>query len=124
MKCSWLLLLSHELVSVDGPSRLRFGKPPDVDLNALFLLPLRFIRLLDSNANPYMIFRMSSRWAGQRLEVLVITASLVTNLFVVLSYGIIPPSLAGLAVSYTIQVLPGDRRPEAKLSPHLSFLAH
>ena len=51
-----------------------------------------------------MVFRMASRWAGQRLEVLVITASLVTNLFVVLTFGIVSPALAGLAVSYTIQV--------------------
>ena len=64
----------------------------------------RYIHLLDTNAHPYLTFRVASRWAGQRLELLVITASLLTNLFVVFSYGIVSPALAGLAVSYTIQV--------------------
>ncbi|XP_022093741.1 multidrug resistance-associated protein 5-like [Acanthaster planci] len=88
---------SHIMATVQGLSTIHaYGKTEEfID---------RFVNLLDNNAQPYMIFRMASRWAGQRLEVLIITASLVTNLFVVLTYGIVSPALAGLAVSYTIQI--------------------
>ncbi|XP_038050083.1 multidrug resistance-associated protein 5-like [Patiria miniata] len=88
---------SHIMATVQGLSTIHaYGKTEEF-IN-------RFINLLDNNSQPYMIFRMASRWAGQRLEVLVIGASLVTNLFVVLTYGIVSPALAGLAVSYTIQI--------------------
>ena len=75
-----------------------------INFHYWLLLLFRFVQLLDQNAHPYMIFRMASHWADQRLEVLVVAASLVTNLLVVLTYGIVPPSLAGLAMSYSIQV--------------------
>lgn len=59
---------------------------------------------MDGNSLPYMIFRVSARWAGVRLEALAITLQFATTLMVVLSHGNIDSSTAGLALSYTIQV--------------------
>lgn len=59
---------------------------------------------MDANSLPYMIFRVSARWAGVRLEALAITLQFATTLMVVLSHGNIDSSTAGLALSYTIQV--------------------
>ncbi|XP_071838057.1 ATP-binding cassette sub-family C member 5-like [Apostichopus japonicus] len=64
---------------------------------------LRFRELMDGNSLPYMIFRVSARWAGVRLEALAITLQFATTLMVVLSHGNIDSSTAGLALSYTIQ---------------------
>ncbi|XP_071507088.1 ATP-binding cassette sub-family C member 5-like [Diadema antillarum] len=62
----------------------------------------RFVDLLDVNAYPLMLFRMANRWAGARLEFLVVLIITATNLMAVLTN--IPPTLAGLAVSYAIQM--------------------
>ena len=67
------------------------------------LYHFRFRTLLDRNASPYMLFRMAARWAGVRLEGLIILMSLGVNLACVLIDGI-TPSDAGLAITYTIQV--------------------
>ncbi len=58
---------------------------------------------MDNNSLPYMIFRVSARWAGVRLETLAITLQFSTCLMVVLSHGNIDSATAGLALSYTIQ---------------------
>lgn len=64
---------------------------------------LRFRELMDRNSLPYMIFRVSARWAGVRLESLAICLQFATCLMVVLSHGNIDSATAGLALSYTIQ---------------------
>ncbi|XP_033637608.1 multidrug resistance-associated protein 5-like [Asterias rubens] len=88
---------SHIMATVQGLNTIHAYDKTEQFIN-------KYIHLLDTNAHPYLTFRVASRWAGQRLELLVITASLLTNLFVVFSYGIVSPALAGLAVSYTIQI--------------------
>ncbi|XP_041482654.1 multidrug resistance-associated protein 5-like isoform X2 [Lytechinus variegatus] len=64
----------------------------------------RFVDLLNVNAYPLMLFRMATRWAGARLEVLVVLVITLTNLLVVIYHGQISPSIAGLAVSYAMQL--------------------
>ncbi|XP_063967311.1 ATP-binding cassette sub-family C member 5-like [Lytechinus pictus] len=64
----------------------------------------KFVDLLNTNAYPLMLFRMANRWAGARLELLVIFVVTITNLLVVLYHGKIPPSTAGFAVSYAMQL--------------------
>ncbi|XP_030837938.1 multidrug resistance-associated protein 5 [Strongylocentrotus purpuratus] len=64
----------------------------------------KFVYLLDINAHPMMLFRMANRWAGARLEILVVLIVTGTNLMVVLTKGTIATSTAGLAISYAIQL--------------------
>eukprot|EP00057_Strongylocentrotus_purpuratus_P027802 XP_011682276.1 PREDICTED: multidrug resistance-associated protein 5 [Strongylocentrotus purpuratus] len=64
----------------------------------------KFLDLLDMNAYPLMLFRMAMRWAGARLELLVLVIITITNLMVVLKHGSVPPTLAGLAISYAMQL--------------------
>ncbi|XP_030837858.1 multidrug resistance-associated protein 5 isoform X2 [Strongylocentrotus purpuratus] len=64
----------------------------------------RFVDLLNVNAYPLMLFRMATRWAGARLELLVVLVITITNLMVVLRHGKISPSVAGLAISYAMQL--------------------
>ncbi|XP_071497740.1 ATP-binding cassette sub-family C member 5-like [Diadema antillarum] len=64
----------------------------------------RFRTLLDGNALPYMFFRMAARWAGVRLELLVVLLAFLCHILVVIYHGDIDSALAGLAVSYTIQL--------------------
>ncbi|XP_041482839.1 multidrug resistance-associated protein 5-like isoform X2 [Lytechinus variegatus] len=64
----------------------------------------KFIYLLDVNAHPMMLFRMASRWAGARLEILVVLIVTGTNLMAVLTKGTLATSTAGLAISYAIQL--------------------
>lgn len=51
-----------------------------------------------------MLFRISGRWAGMRLELLVVLISTLTNLMAVITHGTLSPALVGLAISYTTQV--------------------
>lgn len=64
----------------------------------------RFVDLLNVNAYPLMLFRMANRWAGARLELLVVLMVTITNLMVVLYHGKLPASTAGFAVAYAMQV--------------------
>ncbi|PIK35517.1 putative multidrug resistance-associated protein 5, partial [Apostichopus japonicus] len=64
----------------------------------------KFIELLDANAYPLMLFRISGRWAGMRLELLVVLISTLTNLMAVITHGTLSPALVGLAISYTTQL--------------------
>lgn len=75
---------------------------PPVFTHPYFIL--RFVDLLNVNAYPLMLFRMATRWAGARLELLVVLVITITNLMVVLRHGKISPSVAGLAISYAMQV--------------------
>lgn len=89
---------SHISATVQGLSTIHaYNKTDD------FIV--RFRMLLDGNALPYMFFRMSARWAGVRLETLVILLAFIAHLLVVLYHGEIDSATAGLAVSYTIQVI-------------------
>ncbi|XP_071501330.1 ATP-binding cassette sub-family C member 5-like [Diadema antillarum] len=63
----------------------------------------KFIDLLDVNAYPMMLFTMAIRWAGARMELIVLAVITITNLFVVFMHGKVAPALAGLAVSYAMQ---------------------
>ncbi|XP_030837608.1 multidrug resistance-associated protein 5 isoform X1 [Strongylocentrotus purpuratus] len=88
---------SHISATVQGLSTIHaYNKTDD------FIV--RFRMLLDGNALPYMFFRMSARWAGVRLETLVILLAFVAHLLVVLYHGEIDSATAGLAVSYTVQL--------------------
>lgn len=88
---------SHISATVQGLSTIHaYNKTDD------FIV--RFRMLLDGNALPYMFFRMSARWAGVRLETLVILLAFIAHLLVVLYHGEIDSATAGLAVSYTIQL--------------------
>ncbi|XP_041482605.1 multidrug resistance-associated protein 5-like [Lytechinus variegatus] len=88
---------SHISATVQGLSTIHaYNKTDD------FIV--RFRTLLDGNALPYMFFRMAARWAGVRLETLVILLAFICHLLVVLYHGEIDSSTAGLAVSYTIQL--------------------
>ncbi|XP_071507087.1 ATP-binding cassette sub-family C member 5-like [Diadema antillarum] len=64
----------------------------------------KYVDLLNVNAYPLMLFRMATRWAGARLELLVVLTNLIVNLMVVLAHGSISPSIAGLAISYALQL--------------------
>eukprot|EP00057_Strongylocentrotus_purpuratus_P035150 XP_797907.3 PREDICTED: multidrug resistance-associated protein 5 isoform X1 [Strongylocentrotus purpuratus] len=64
----------------------------------------KFVDLLDVNAYPLMLFRMANRWAGARLELLVVLMVTITNLMVVLYHGKLPASTAGFAVAYAMQL--------------------
>ncbi|XP_033097216.1 multidrug resistance-associated protein 5-like [Anneissia japonica] len=64
----------------------------------------RFKELLDYQSLPYLLFRISTRWAGIRLETIVIIISTLTNLLIVIFKDNISPSDAGLVVSYTVQI--------------------
>lgn len=65
---------------------------------------IKFIELLDNNAYPLMLFRMSGRWAGMRLEILVVLVSTLVNLMAVFTHGSLSPALVALAISYTTQL--------------------
>jgi len=65
----------------------------------------RFKTLTDTNSHYYLLFHSGTRWLSFCLDSMASTMTLLVALFVVLNNDIISPSLKGLALSYTIQVI-------------------
>ncbi|XP_071949500.1 ATP-binding cassette sub-family C member 5-like [Antedon mediterranea] len=88
---------SHISATVQGLSTIHAYEKTDEFIQ-------RFKELLDYQSLPYLLFRISARWAGVRLESLVIIISTLTNLLIVVFKGDISPATAGLVISYTVQI--------------------
>lgn len=64
----------------------------------------RFRTLVDSNTLPFFMYFVSNRWLSVRLDMITILITIVSALLVVLTKGTLPPSFAGLALSYALRV--------------------
>ncbi|XP_077987351.1 ATP-binding cassette sub-family C member 5-like [Glandiceps talaboti] len=64
-----------------------------------------FSHLLEYNSVPCMYSLMCGRWIQIRMDCLTLAVIIGTALIAVLTYGDMPPALAGLALSYTIQIV-------------------
>ncbi|XP_033638055.1 multidrug resistance-associated protein 5-like [Asterias rubens] len=65
---------------------------------------VRFRNLLDNNSSPLLVFRLCSRWAGVRLDFLVVTLLALVSTAVVLMPSFFPAATAGLAITYTLRL--------------------
>ncbi|XP_059144802.1 ATP-binding cassette sub-family C member 5-like [Physella acuta] len=61
-------------------------------------------QLLNTNAVALMLFYVSNRWLTQRLDMISGVVCFVSSLLILITYDYISPSLAGLALSYAIQL--------------------
>ncbi|XP_038050028.1 multidrug resistance-associated protein 5-like [Patiria miniata] len=64
----------------------------------------KFRQLLDNNSSPLIIFRLCSRWAGIRLDFMVVTILATVSLSVVFMPDFFPAASAGLAITYTLRL--------------------
>ena len=64
----------------------------------------RFDEFVDKNSSPLFMFFISGRWFSVRLDVLCIIISITTALVAVVTKGIVPAAIAGLAIMYSLRV--------------------
>ncbi|XP_066266620.1 ATP-binding cassette sub-family C member 5-like [Branchiostoma lanceolatum] len=87
---------SHVTASIQGLSTIHaYHKNGDV-MN-------RFTTLMDNNNAAFLMYHFSTRWLAVRLDTVALSINVLAALMVVLFQGQIPPSWAGLALSYAIQ---------------------
>ncbi|XP_022093433.1 multidrug resistance-associated protein 5-like [Acanthaster planci] len=65
---------------------------------------MKFRELLDNNSSPLIIFRLCSRWAGIRLDLLVVTVLATVSTVVVFMPNAFSAASAGLAITYTLRL--------------------
>ncbi|XP_070538074.1 ATP-binding cassette sub-family C member 5-like [Ptychodera flava] len=63
----------------------------------------RFKTLMDNNSMPFLMFNLGMRWAAIRLDMITLTITVLTAIFVCLTHGNLAPSYAGLALSFAVQ---------------------
>ena len=61
--------------------------------------------MMDKNSGYFYLFYCSNRWLAVRLDFMSTSLVALTGLCVVLTYDNLTPALAGLAMSFAIQVL-------------------
>lgn len=71
----------------------------------IFLSLIRFEKQLDKHSVPLMLFMLANRWLATRFDVMTTLLGCLTATSIVLTHGSIPPGLAGLALTFTMQVL-------------------
>ncbi|XP_046559479.1 LOW QUALITY PROTEIN: ATP-binding cassette sub-family C member 5-like [Haliotis rubra] len=90
-------LVSHITASVQGISTIHaYGKIEE--------FVTKFQKLLDINSVPFFVFYSASRWLSVRLDLLCVCISGATGLIIVFNYDNITPALAGLALSFAVQM--------------------
>ncbi|XP_052784055.1 ATP-binding cassette sub-family C member 5-like isoform X2 [Mya arenaria] len=90
-------VISHVTASVQGISTIHaFGKT-DQFLN-------KFNTLVDKNSVYFYLFFCSNRWLAFRLDLISTCVVALTGLCIVLTYESINPAMAGLAMSFAIQM--------------------
>ncbi|XP_077999254.1 ATP-binding cassette sub-family C member 5-like [Glandiceps talaboti] len=62
----------------------------------------KFNDLLDTNTVTFYTFSLCSRWVGIRLDIIAICTAFFTAILTISTHGQIPPSYAGIALSYAI----------------------
>ncbi|XP_041482958.1 multidrug resistance-associated protein 5-like isoform X1 [Lytechinus variegatus] len=65
----------------------------------------KFEKQLDKHSVPMMLFMLANRWLATRFDVMTSLLGCLTATSIVLSHGSIPPGLAGLALTFTMQFL-------------------
>uniref|UniRef100_A0A4D5R9Z5 ABC protein, subfamily ABCC n=1 Tax=Scolopendra viridis TaxID=118503 RepID=A0A4D5R9Z5_SCOVI len=63
-----------------------------------------FMTHMDNNTSPFFLFNCGMRWLALRLDLLVVSITVITGLFVVLTHGHVSPAYAGLAMAYAAQL--------------------
>ncbi|XP_030837464.1 multidrug resistance-associated protein 5 isoform X2 [Strongylocentrotus purpuratus] len=64
-----------------------------------------FEKQLDKHSVPLMLFMLANRWLATRFDVMTTLLGCLTATSIVLTHGSIPPGLAGLALTFTMQFL-------------------
>ncbi|XP_070538850.1 ATP-binding cassette sub-family C member 5-like [Ptychodera flava] len=64
----------------------------------------RFCQLVEDNSVAFLYSLMCAQWIRFRMDMLTLLIVVTTALLAVLTHGLISPAVAGLALSYTIQV--------------------
>ncbi|XP_077982033.1 ATP-binding cassette sub-family C member 5-like [Glandiceps talaboti] len=62
----------------------------------------KFDDLLDTNIAAFYTFWLCGRWVGIRLDIIAICTAVFTAILTISTHGQIPPSYAGIALSYAI----------------------
>ncbi|KAI8511032.1 Multidrug resistance-associated protein 5 [Branchiostoma belcheri] len=87
---------SHVTASIQGLSTIHaYHKNSDVMAT--------FTTLMDKNNAAFLMYHFSTRWLAVRLDTVSLSINVLAALMVVVFQGQIPPSWAGLALSYAIQ---------------------
>ncbi|XP_023933084.1 multidrug resistance-associated protein 5-like [Lingula anatina] len=91
-------LFSHITATIQGLSTIHAYQK-----NEQFMK--KFKTLMDENTVPFFMFNCAMRWLAIRLDLLTILITTVTGILVIITpTEIMPPALAGLALSYAIQM--------------------
>ena len=61
--------------------------------------------MMDKNTGYFYLFYCSNRWLAVRLDMMSSCVVCITGLCVVLTYDNLTPAMAGLALSFAIQVM-------------------
>ena len=64
----------------------------------------RFDEFVDKNSSPMFMFFIAARWFSIRLDMLCIIISVGTALVAVVTKGVVPAAIAGLAIMYSLRV--------------------
>ena len=73
-------------------------------LSYMYLYLYRFDTIMDKNTGYFYLFYCSNRWLAVRLDMMSSCVVCITGLCVVLTYDNLTPAMAGLALSFAIQV--------------------
>ncbi|XP_023932206.1 multidrug resistance-associated protein 5 [Lingula anatina] len=91
-------LFSHITATIQGLSTIHAYQK-----NEQFMK--KFKTLMDENTVPFFMFNCAMRWLAIRLDLLTILITTVTGILVIITpTEVMPPALAGLALSYAIQM--------------------
>ncbi|GFR84980.1 multidrug resistance-associated protein 5 [Elysia marginata] len=90
-------VIGHLTTSIQGLASISaFQRAPDFQQ--------QHCQLLDSNSVAVLLFYSANRWLALRLDMVSAGIAVVTGFLVLVTYGHLNPALAGLALSYCVQM--------------------
>ncbi|XP_050393097.1 ATP-binding cassette sub-family C member 5 isoform X1 [Patella vulgata] len=90
-------LISHLTATIQGIMTIKAYNKDEEFLK-------KFRKLLDLNSVPYLIFYLSNRWLALRLDLITMSVNALTGLLIILTFDSMTPAMAGLALSFAVQM--------------------